>query len=70
MAMSGNGNLDLSSYTPSREDRSSITKEESVSILFSPQDGGGVGGIQGGVLKSQISTIPEEEMDQDFCVTE
>ena len=70
MAMTGNGNFDLSSYTPSREDRSSITKEESISILFSPQDGGAGGGIAGGVLKSQISTIPEEEMDHDFGATD
>ena len=50
----------LSSTCSPSADR--LTNKDEISILFSPQEIGGVHGI----LKSQISTIPEEETDQEF----
>ena len=54
-------NMLVTNFSPSKEGEnrsSAITPKEEVSIL-SPQE-------IGGMLKSQISTIPEEELDQEY----
>ena len=55
-------NLLVTNFSPSKEDgenrSSAVTAKEEISIL-SPQE-------IGGMLKSQISTIPEEELDQEY----
>lgn len=58
--------------TPSKDEnntdinRSSlVTKEEEISILCSPQENSSVA-YPGGILRSQISTIPEEENDTEY----
>ena len=55
-------NLIFSSGSPSKNDENQSNKEE-ISILMSPQQD--LSGIAagGGILRSQISTIPEEETD-------